>query len=132
MGPPDALQETTRRTDPASGAPDKATCQLFELGALISNGQERTTGRAQVHTSHVCREVCKRVGSPNPHHRMRSRASGPLPRELYKCARTPNTHQRTHPERPVLSVKLFAEVRPHRTQEQGQACVRCSASDTQP
>ena len=47
-------------------------------------------------------QMCRVTG---PTHRTRSKASSPLPREHCKCARTPDAHHRTHPERPVLSVR---------------------------
>jgi len=126
MGPPDVLQETTGCTNPTSGAPEEATCQPFEPRALISNGQERITRRAQVvHTGHVRREVCKRAGSPDPHHRTRPERSVPYPESTTNA----QGHQ-TQTTGRALSVRCSqsespAKVSQHRTCQQGLTSVRC-------
>jgi len=110
MGSPDAQRVTTGRkrvtsgrSNPASGAPEEATCQLIDPRVLISNGQIQTTGRDQVSTRRV-------RYTPDPYVERLFIAWG----------------HRTHSERPMFSVKLTAEVKPHRTQEQGLAHVRCT------
>jgi len=77
----------------------------FELGAFIFNGQEWTTGHTQsAHRSHTQR-VCQTHGVTGPTPLDTPWACGPLPREKYKRARALDVHHRTHPERPVLSVR---------------------------
>ena len=50
---PDAQRVTIGRSNPASGAPEEAMCQLIDSHALISKGQIQTTGRGQVSTGRI-------------------------------------------------------------------------------
>ena len=134
-GPPDAQPMTIGCTHPASGAPEEATCQPFEPGALISNSQERTTRRAQVSTGHVrCTPVtCAERYANAWGHRTHTTGCAPEHPVPFLESTTNALGHRTQTTRRALSVrcsqsKTSADVRQHRTHEHELPCVRCSAS----
>jgi len=111
IGGTERYQGTTGRSTPYVRCSEVGHMSSFESRASNSNGHLRTTVRDQVSTGRVrystvpCTESsankrCHRTRSTGRSGAHRTRAQRGLQNTL-----TPDAHHRTHPERPVLSVR---------------------------
>jgi len=104
-GAPDAQQGATRRSIPYIRCCEVSHVSTFESRVSNSNGHLRTTRRDQVSTGHVRYSLVSYAESLSNSRSHRSNAHQTRAQRGLQNIRTPDSHHRTHPERPVLSAR---------------------------